>query len=212
MIHVDAIYRVPTKISKRTHHGASLLKAENLNPKTKIYFMELEELKTIIRDVPDFPSKGILFRDLTTMIKDGEALHVTGKALADLYRDKGVTKVVGIESRGFIGGSIMAYELGCGFVPARKPGKLPAVTIKKAYAKEYGVDTIEMHSDAINENDIVVLHDDLLATGGTMAACYDLVKSMNPKKIYINFIVELTDLNGREALPKDCEVTSLLKY
>ena len=174
--------------------------------------MELEELKTIIRDVPDFPSKGILFRDLTTMIKDGEALRVTGKALADLYRDKGVTKVVGIESRGFIGGSIMAYELGCGFVPARKPGKLPAVTIKKAYAKEYGVDTIEMHSDAINENDIVVLHDDLLATGGTMAACYDLVKSMNPKKFYINFIVELTDLNGREALPKDCEVTSLLKY
>ena len=98
--------------------------------------MEIEDLKSIIRDVPDFPSKGILFRDLTTMIKDGEALHITGKALADLYRDKGVTKVVGIESRGFIGGSIMAYELGCGFVPARKPGKLPAVTIKKAYAKE----------------------------------------------------------------------------
>lgn len=174
--------------------------------------MEIEELKKIIRDVPDFPSKGILFRDLTTMIKDGEALHVTGKALADLYRDKGVTKIVGIESRGFIGGSIMAYELGCGFVPARKPGKLPAVTIKKAYAKEYGVDTIEMHNDAITEDDVVVLHDDLLATGGTMRACYDLVKTMNPKKIYINFIVELTDLNGRENLPEDCEVISLLKY
>ncbi len=174
--------------------------------------MEIEELKKLIRDVPDFPSKGILFRDLTTMIKNGEALHVTAKALADLYRDKGVTKVVGIESRGFIGGSIMAYELGCGFVPARKPGKLPAVTIKKAYAKEYGVDTIEMHSDAIDENDVVVLHDDLLATGGTMAACYDLVKSMNPKKIYINFIVELEALNGRANLPKDCEVTALLKY
>lgn len=174
--------------------------------------MQIEDLKTIIRDVPDFPSKGILFRDLTTMIKNGEALHLTGRTLADLYRDKGVTKVVGIESRGFIGGSILAYELGCGFVPARKPGKLPAVTIKKAYAKEYGVDTIEMHSDAINENDVVVLHDDLLATGGTMRACYDLVKSMNPKKIYINFIVELTALNGREVLPKDCEVTALLKY
>lgn len=174
--------------------------------------MQLEELKNIIRDVPDFPSKGIIFRDLTTMIKNGEALHIMGKACSDLYRDKGVTKVVGIESRGFIGGSIMAYELGCGFVPARKPGKLPSVTIKKSYAKEYGVDMIELHSDAINENDVVVIHDDLLATGGTMAAAYELVKSMNPRKIYINFIVELADLKGRDNLPKDCEVTSLLVY
>lgn len=174
--------------------------------------MEINDLRLKIRDIPDFPSKGIVFRDLTTLFKDGEALHVMSRALADLYRDKGVTKIVGIESRGFIGGSIMAYELGCGFVPARKPGKLPSVTIKKAYAKEYGVDTIELHSDAINENDVVVLHDDLLATGGTMRACYDLVKSMNPKKIYVNFVVELTALNGRSALPEDCEVTSLLKY
>lgn len=174
--------------------------------------MEIEELRTYIRDIPDFPTKGIVFRDLTTLFKDGEALHTMGEALVDLYKDKGVTKVVGIESRGFIGGSIMAYRLGCGFVPARKPGKLPSVTIKKAYAKEYGVDTIEIHSDAINENDVVVLHDDLLATGGTMAACYDLVKSMNPKKIYVNFVVELTALNGRKHLPADCEVTSLLKY
>lgn len=174
--------------------------------------MEIDDLRLKIRDIPDFPSKGIIFRDLTTLLKDGEALQTMGKALVDLYRDKGVTKVVGIESRGFIGGSIMAYELGCGFVPARKPGKLPSVTIKKAYAKEYGVDTIELHSDAIDENDVVVLHDDLLATGGTMRACYDLVKSMNPKKIYVNFVVELTALNGRDALPDDCEVTSLLKY
>lgn len=174
--------------------------------------MKIDDLKLKIRDIPDFPSKGIIFRDLTTLLKDGESLHVMSKALVDLYRDKGVTKIVGIESRGFIGGSIMAYELGCGFVPARKPGKLPSVTIKKAYAKEYGVDTIELHSDAINENDVVVLHDDLLATGGTMRACYDLVKSMNPKKIYVNFVVELTALNGRAALPEDCEVTSLLKY
>ncbi|MBD5201030.1 MAG: adenine phosphoribosyltransferase [Bacteroidales bacterium] len=174
--------------------------------------MVLEELKRTIRDVPDFPSKGIMFRDLTTMIKNGDALTLMSDELAALYEGKGVTKVVGIESRGFIGGAILAYKLGCGFVPARKPGKLPSVTIKKAYAKEYGVDTIELHSDAINENDVVVIHDDLLATGGTMAACYDLVKSMNPKKIYINFIVELTDLDGRANLPKDCEVTSLLKY
>jgi len=111
--------------------------------------MELESLRDLIRDVPDFPSKGIIFRDLTTMLKNGEALRVMSKELAALYRDKGITKVVGIESRGFIGGSILAYELGAGFVPARKPGKLPSVTIKKAYAKEYGVDTIELHSDAI---------------------------------------------------------------
>lgn len=174
--------------------------------------MKLEELKEIIRDVPDFPSKGIIFRDLTTLIKNGEALKIMSRELCELYKGKGVTKVVGIESRGFIGGSILAYELGCGFVPARKPGKLPSVTVKKAYAKEYGVDTIELHSDAITEDDVVVLHDDLLATGGTMAACYELVKSMNPKKIYINFIVELCALNGRDNLPADCEVTSLLKY
>ena len=174
--------------------------------------MTLEDLKLTIRDVPDFPSKGIIFRDLTTLIKDGQALRVMSDELTDLYRDKGVTKVVGIESRGFIGGSILAYNLGAGFVPARKPGKLPSVTVKKSYAKEYGVDTIELHSDAITEDDVVVLHDDLLATGGTMNAAYELVKSMSPKKIYINFIVELCGLNGRDNLPKDCEITSLLKY
>ncbi len=174
--------------------------------------MTVEDLKLTIRDVPDFPSKGIIFRDLTTLIKDGKALRLMSDALTDLYKDKGVTKVVGIESRGFIGGSILAYNLGAGFVPARKPGKLPSVTIKKTYAKEYGVDTIELHSDAITEDDVVVLHDDLLATGGTMNAAYELVKSMNPKKIYINFIVELCGLNGRQNLPKDCEITSLLKY
>ncbi|MDE5840061.1 MAG: adenine phosphoribosyltransferase [Muribaculaceae bacterium] len=174
--------------------------------------MQIEELRSIIRDVPDFPSVGIMFRDLTTMIKNGEALHVMGDALVELYKDKGVTKVVGIESRGFIGGSILADRLGAGFVPARKPGKLPSVTVKASYAKEYGVDTIELHSDAIGPDDIVVIHDDLLATGGTMNACCQLVKSMNPKKMYVNFIVELTDLHGRDVLPKDVEVTSLLKY
>lgn len=174
--------------------------------------MELESLKKLIRDVPDFPSKGIMFRDLTTMLKDGEALRITGDALADLYRDKGVTKVVGIESRGFIGGSILAYEIGAGFVPARKPGKLPADTIRQEYAKEYGTDVIEIHRDAITSDDIVVLHDDVLATGGTMAAAYKLVESLHPKKIYVNFIIELSALNGRAALPEDAEVTSLIKY
>lgn len=174
--------------------------------------MKTEELKSLIRDVPDFPSMGIMFRDLTTLIKDGNALGVMADALEQLYKDKGVTKVVGIESRGFIAGSILADRLGAGFVPARKPGKLPSVTVKASYAKEYGVDTIELHSDAITPDDVVVIHDDLLATGGTMNACCQLVKSMNPKKIYINFIVELTDLHGRAALPSDVEVTTLLKY
>lgn len=172
----------------------------------------MEYLKSKIRDVVDFPKEGIIYRDLTTMFKDARALHIVGWDLAQLYRDKGVTKVVGIESRGFIGGSILAYEIGAGFVPARKPGKLPADTVSASYAKEYGTDTIEIHRDAITPDDVVVIHDDLLATGGTMAACYELVKSMNPRKVFINFIVELTSLNGRANLPADAEVTSLIKY
>jgi adenine phosphoribosyltransferase len=172
----------------------------------------MEYIKSKIRDVYDFPTKGIIFKDLTTVFKDPRALHIIGWDLSQLYRDKGVTKVVGIESRGFIGGSILAFELGAGFVPVRKPGKLPADTLKMSYSKEYGTDTIEIHRDAITEDDVVVLHDDVLATGGTMAAAYELVKSMNPKKIYINFIIELSGLNGRANLPADAEVTSLITY
>ncbi len=172
----------------------------------------MEYLKSKIRDVIDFPKPGIIFKDLTTMFKDARAMHIVGWDLAQLYRSKGVTKVVGIESRGFIGGSILAYEIGAGFVPARKPGKLPADTVQASFEKEYGTDTIEIHRDAITPDDIVVIHDDLLATGGTMAACYELVKSMNPKKVYINFIVELSYLNGRGNLPQDAEVTALITY
>lgn len=172
----------------------------------------MEYIKKRVRDVVDFPQKGVIFKDLTTVFKDPRALHIIGWDLGQLYRDKGVTKVVGIESRGFIGGSILAFELGAGFVPARKPGKLPADTISISYDKEYGKDTIEMHRDAITEDDVVVLHDDVLATGGTMAAAYELVKSMNPKKIYINFIIEISALGGRDRLPKDAEVTSLITY
>ena len=172
----------------------------------------MDFIKSKIRDVMDFPTKGIVFKDLTTVFKDPRALHIIGWDLSQLYRDKGVTKVVGVESRGFIGGSILAFELGAGFVPARKPGKLPADTIRREYKKEYGTDVIEMHSDAITPDDVVVLHDDVLATGGTMAAVYDLVKSMNPKKIYVNFIIELTALHGRDVLPPEAEVTSLIKY
>lgn len=172
----------------------------------------MEYIKSKIRDVLDFPKKGIVFKDLTTVFKDPRALHIIGLDLSQLYRDKGITKVVGIESRGFIGGSILAFELGAGFVPARKPGKLPADTVSCSYDKEYGKDTIEIHRDAITPDDIVVIHDDVLATGGTMAAVYNLVKSMNPKKIYVNFIIELGGLNGRAVLPAEAEVTSLIKY
>lgn len=172
----------------------------------------MDYVKSKIRDVMDFPTKGIVFKDLTTAFKDPRALHIIGWDLSQLYRDKGVTKVVGIESRGFIGGSILAFELGAGFVPARKPGKLPADVVKESYKKEYGVDTIEMHRDAIGPDDVVVIHDDVLATGGTMAAAYNLVKSMNPKKIYVNFIIELEALGGRKNLPADVEVSSLIKY
>ena len=172
----------------------------------------MEYIKSKVRDVMDFPSKGILFKDLTTAFKDPRALHIIGWDLSQKYRDKGVTKVVGIESRGFIGGSILAFELGAGFVPARKPGKLPADTVQAEYKKEYGVDIIEIHSDAITPEDVVVIHDDVLATGGTMRAVYELVKSMNPKKIYINFIIELSSLNGRSKMPDDVEVASLITY
>lgn len=172
----------------------------------------MEYVKSKIRDILDFPQKGIVFKDLTTALKDPQALGKIGDELRRLYQDKGITKVVGIESRGFIAGSILAYELGAGFVPVRKPGKLPADTISVSYDKEYGKDTIEIHSDAITEDDIVLIHDDVLATGGTVAAAYSLVKSMKPKKIYINFIVEIEMLRGRAILPEEVEVTSLITY
>lgn len=173
---------------------------------------DIEYVKSKIRDILDFPQKGIVFKDLTTALKDPQALGKIGDELRRLYQDKGITKVVGIESRGFIAGSILAYELGAGFVPVRKPGKLPADTISVSYDKEYGKDTIEIHSDAITEDDIVLIHDDVLATGGTVDAAYSLVKSMNPKKIYINFIVEIEMLRGRAILPEEVEVTSLITY
>lgn len=174
--------------------------------------LKLEKVKSVIRDVPDFPSKGILFRDLTTLFKDAVALAIISDELKEMYLNKGVTKVVGIEARGFVGASILARDLNAGFVPLRKPGKLPANTIQRSYAKEYGTDTIEIHADAITEDDIVVIHDDVLATGGTMKAAYELVKSCNPKKIYINFIIELSALNGRKLFGDDVELDSLIAY
>ncbi len=166
----------------------------------------------MVRNVPDFPVPGVQFKDLTTLFKNAAAMRLLEQGLVELYRDKAITKVVGIESRGFIGGGVLAVRLGAGFVPVRKPGKLPAETIQMSYAKEYGTDTIEIHKDAITPDDVVVIHDDLLATGGTMLAAYQLVQSMKPKKVYINFICGLTFLNGRDVLPKDVEVTTLFDF
>ena len=174
--------------------------------------MTIEDLKLLVRDVPDFPKKGILFKDITTMLKDKEGLRLASQLLTERYLDKGITKVVGIESRGFIMGPIIAEKIGAGFGPMRKPGKLPADTVSESYSKEYGVDTIEVHVDALNENDVVLLHDDLLATGGTMYAAYLLAKRFNPKKIYVSFIAELEFLKGRELFPADVEIDALIKY
>lgn len=153
-----------------------------------------------LRCIPDFPKKGINFRDVTTLFKSGECIQIMLDELEEIYKDKGITKVVGIESRGFVMGAALAGRLGCGFVMARKPGKLPATVIKENYTKEYGVDTIEILLDSIDEDDVVLIHDDLLATGGTAKAAYKLVEHFNPKKIYVNFIIELKDegLHGRD--------------
>jgi len=166
----------------------------------------LENLRTI----PDFPIKGIMFRDVTTLFKNAKCLKEMEDSLYELYKNKGITKVVGIESRGFVMGAALAVRLGAGFVPIRKPGKLPAEVIEESYDKEYGKDIIQMHKDAIDEDDIVLLHDDLLATGGTMKAAFDLVQKLEPKKIIINFLIELEDLHGRDTFNKDIEIDTLL--
>ena len=172
--------------------------------------MSKETLIKSIRKIPDFPIPGILFYDVTTLFKNSEALKELSDILYDMYKDKGITKVVGIESRGFIMGAMLAARLGAGFVPVRKPGKLPAETIEESYKKEYGTDTIQMHKDAIDENDVVLIHDDLLATGGTMVAACNLVKQLKPKKVMVNFIIELKELNGKVLFTDDIEVESVL--
>ena len=164
-----------------------------------------------LRCVPDFPRKGINFRDVTTLYKNAECMKIVLDELEALYKDKGITKIVGVESRGFVMASALAGRLGCGVVLARKPGKLPATVIKESFSKEYGVDTVEMHIDSIDENDIILIHDDLLATGGTAKAVYKLVEYFHPKKVYMNFIIEITDegLHGRD-LFKDIDLTTLM--
>lgn len=175
--------------------------------------MNNEILLNNLRNVPDFPIKGIQFKDVSTLFKNPECLSIMVDELYELYKDKGITKVIGIESRGFVVGAALAYRLGVGFVMCRKPGKLPAETRKITYKKEYGTDTIEIHTDALTSDDVVLLHDDLLATGGSMKAAYDLVQAFNPKKTYINFIIELTieGLNGRSVFDKETDITTLIK-
>lgn len=165
-----------------------------------------------LRCIKDFPVKGINFRDVTTLFKSHECLEIMLDELYEIYKDKGITKIVGIESRGFVMASALAVKLGAGVVLCRKPGKLPAETVQESYSKEYGTDTIEIHKDAIDESDVVLLHDDLLATGGTMKAAYNLVKKFNPKNIYVNFIIEITDegLHGRDIFDKETEITTLI--
>ena len=175
--------------------------------------MNNEILIKNLRNVPDFPIPGIQFKDVTTLFKNPVCMQIMLDELYELYKDKVITKIVGIESRGFVLGAALAVRLNAGFIMCRKPGKLPAETIKQSYMKEYGKDTLEIHKDAINENDVVLIHDDLLATGGSMKAAYDLVQKFHPQKTYINFIIELTGegLSGRTVFDQNTEITTLIR-
>ena len=165
-----------------------------------------------IRDIVDFPKKGIVFRDITTAVKDARALELIIDFLTEKFKDKGIDYVVGIESRGFIFGSALAYNLKAGFVLIRKPGKLPAETISQEYALEYGTDKIEMHVDSVEPGKRVLVIDDLLATGGTVNASIKLLEKTGADIVGAAFVIELSDLKGREKLPKDIEVVSMIKY
>jgi adenine phosphoribosyltransferase len=168
-------------------------------------------LKSIIRDIPDFPQPGILFRDITPLLSNARALQVALAGLAEPFRDAGIEQVVGVESRGFILGAPLAFLLNAGFVPVRKFGKLPAETIHIEYALEYGSNTVEIHTDAIRPGEKVLVVDDLLATGGTVGATLELVKRLGGEVAGVAFLVELTALQGRQRLQSE-NVFSLLQY
>ena len=169
------------------------------------------KLQEKIRDVPDFPKKGIIFKDITTLLKDAAAFKYVVDTLAEKYRDGRMDVVVAMEARGFIFAAPLAYRLGIGFIPARKPGKLPARTVSAQYSLEYGTDTIEMHQDAIIPGQRVLIVDDLLATGGTARATAELVEKLGGKVVSVAFVIELTFLNGRERLA-NYPVFSLVQY
>lgn len=175
--------------------------------------MNKELIMNNLRSIPDWPIPGVNFRDVTTLFKDAATLNELSDTLYEMYKDAGITKVVGIESRGFIMGAILAVRLGAGFVLCRKPGKLPGKIVRESYQKEYGTDTIEIHEGSIDENDVVLIHDDILATGGTFAAACRLVKKFNPKRVSFNALIELVNEGfvGRDALPEDIDVKCLLQ-
>ncbi len=169
------------------------------------------DLKSHIRNVKDFPKTGIMFRDITTLLKNPEAFNYTLEQLLDFAKRKKISKVVGIESRGYIFGSVLAHKLNCGFIPVRKPGKLPAEKVSISYSLEYGEDKLEMHKDAIQPGNKVLVHDDLLATGGTMNAVCQLIEQLGGEIVQVSFIVELSFLNGRDKL-KPYDVRSIVNY
>ena len=168
-------------------------------------------LKETIRNIPDFPKPGILFRDITTLLNDKTAFKYAIDELAKKFKGKKIDKVVAVEARGFIFGAAIAHRLGAGFVPVRKKGKLPWKTNSATYELEYGTDTLQMHNDAINPKDRILIVDDLLATGGTAKAVIDLIKQLKGKVVGIAFLIELKDLNGKTKL-KGYPVFSLIKY
>lgn len=169
------------------------------------------DLKSKIREIQDFPKKGINFKDITPLLQDPESFRFAIQQFINVYKDKKIDKVVSSESRGFIFGAVLAYELNAGFVPLRKPGKLPFKTLKKEFRTEYSTDAFEIHEDAITKGEAVLIVDDLIATGGTISAAVDLVEQLGGNIIGIAFLIELAFLNGREKV-KDYDILSLIKY
>lgn len=172
----------------------------------------VEEVKSMIRSIPDFPKPGILFKDITTALKDAETLRKMIDFICEEFKNEKIDYVIGLESRGFIFGMPVAYNLNAGFIPVRKPNKLPAKTIKETYELEYGTDTLEMHEDAVKKGDKVLIVDDLLATGGTCAAACNLAHKAGAEIVGCAFLIELAALNGKNKLPKDCRIVSMIEY
>jgi len=171
------------------------------------------ELKEYVRTIENYPIDGISFKDITTLLKEPVAFKNVVDQISDYYKDKGITKIVSLESRGFIVGGAVAYCINAGFVPIRKKGKLPAEVLNESYELEYGVDSIEIHTDALNEDDVVLIHDDLLATGGTALAALYLVKQLKVKKIYFSFICDLTFINTEKKKElANYETHSVIQY
>jgi adenine phosphoribosyltransferase len=174
--------------------------------------MSAEQLKSFVRDVPDFPKPGVLFKDITPLLRSPEALQRSCELLAEPFHDQNVTAVAGIESRGFIFGSVVARNLGVGFIPIRKPGKLPWTTRRHEYVLEYGTDALEIHDDAVSSHDRVVIIDDVLATGGTIVAAAQLVRGLDATVVGLATVIELAFLGGRARLAPDTPFHSLLRY